>query len=241
MVAYDVFTADFYSWLDRAYVDLLAMGLSEGQEAGRLSRNISNYDVYNMSLSPDTRAPFNVFTSPEWHNMLANLVGIRVTGDINAGFHHHSVQSKSGRVHNDFNPGWFADAAYPNEVNVSRNDICEYSSGKAFGAHVRVHQTVRAIAVLYYFHNPTWTRGQGGETGLYSDFGQPVAEPSKAVPPISNSLLLFECCPTSFHTFLSNRTAPRNSMIMWLHRPVKDAARRWGEDSIVQWKNAPKN
>jgi hypothetical protein len=241
MVAYDVFTPDFYAWMDRTLGDLLALGLSETHDASRFSRNISNYDVYSMSLTPVTPAPFNVFTSKEWHDMLTNLLGIRTTGDINGGFHHHTPGSKSGQVHNDLNPGWFIDAANPNEINVSRSDLCVYSSGQLSDDRLRAHQTIRGIAILYYLHNPPWQPGEGGETGLYSHRRQSVLEPTKAIPPINNSLLLFECRPNSYHSFLSNQSVPRNSMIMWLHRPVEDVVRLWGEKSIAKWGNAPKN
>jgi hypothetical protein len=241
MVAYEVFTPDFYSWLDSAYGNLLALGLSETPAKGQFSRNISNYDVYSIGLSPDTPAPFNVFISRPWHDMLANLVGIGTTGDVNGGFHHHSAGSKSGQVHNDLNPGWFIDSSDPTQVNVAQNDLCVYTSGKTGVEGLQVHQAIRAIAVLFYLHNPPWTGAEGGETGLYSHQAQPVLNPDKTVPPINNSLLLFECRPNSYHSFLTNRTSPRNSIIMWLHRPVEDVLGRWGEKSIKQWKNGPKN
>jgi hypothetical protein len=47
--------------------------------------------------------------------------------------------------------------------------------------------------------------------------------------------LIFECTPVSYHRFCSNRRHPRNSVIMWLHRPWQDAVRRWGEEAIVRW------
>ena len=242
IVAHDVFTPDFYSCLDSAYGDLLARGLSESHDAARFSRNISNYDVYSMSLRPETPAPFNVFTSREWHDMVANVFGIRTTGDVNGGFHHHLPGSVTGQVHNDLNPGWFVDAADPDRVNVSKNELlCSYSTGRITNSDLRVHETIRAIAVLYYLHNPGWHPGDGGETGIYSYHGQPVLGPTKAIPPINNSLLLFECRPNSFHSFLSNRNGHRNSMIMWLHRPVEDVVRRWGQKSITYWVDGPKN
>jgi 2OG-Fe(II) oxygenase superfamily len=242
IVAYDVFTSDFYSWLDCAYADLLERGLSETQDTTRFGRNIANYDAYSMSLSHVSPAPFTIFTSREWHDMITRLVGIRTTGDVNGGFHHHVPKSKTGTVHNDLNPGWFVDPPDPFQVNVARNELCSYSTGKVTNDNLRVHQTVRAIAILYYLHNPPWYFGQGGETGLYSHRTQPVLEPTKTIPPINNSLLLFECRPTSFHTFLSNRSLARNSLVMWLHRPVEDVVQRWGEKSIVRWTNSgPKN
>lgn len=241
VVAYDVFTPEIYSWMANAHAELLARGLSETPTRDKLSRNIPNYDAYGFPLTSQTPAPFNVFASREWHDVLANLIGVRATGDINAGFHHHTLGSKNGLVHNDFNPGWFADASDQYGINFARNDICEYSTGRVPDSRIRTHQTVRAIAVLFYLNNPPWRPGDGGGTGLYAHRGQPVEEPSKVIPPINNSLFLFECRPNSFHTFLSNRNGPRNSLIMWLHRPLQDAESRWGSKAIVQWTNAPRS
>ena len=52
---------------------------------------------------------------------------------------------------------------------------------------------------------------------------------------MNNSLVLFECTPFSWHGYLGNRAKPRNSVVMWLHRPKADVVARWGEPSIVRW------
>jgi hypothetical protein len=241
VVAYDVFTPEFYGWLDHAYGDALARGIAPSHEPTRFSRSIKNYDACSTTFSDLTPEPFRVFTSRPWHDMIASVMRVRATGDINGGFHHHAQGSKSGQVHNDLNPGWFADADDPLGVNVSRNDLCDYSTGHTSVAGTRVHRTVRAVAVLFYLHNPAWQPGDGGETGLYNSTKQPVLEPTKAVPPINNSLLMFECRPNSYHSFLTNPAGPRNSVIMWLHRPFEEAVARWGDHAIVHWRDRPKN
>ncbi|WP_433757792.1 2OG-Fe(II) oxygenase family protein [Nocardia sp. CA-135398] len=92
---------------------------------------------------------------------------------------------------------------------------------------------MRAVAVLFYFGNPDWRPGDGGETGLFAHIGaNPV--PALTVPPLNNSLLLFECTPRSWHSFVGDNVAARNSVMMWLHRPKEDVLRRWGGDSIAQ-------
>jgi len=241
VIAYEVFTPAFYNWLDHAYGELLARGLSQQHDPTRFSRNIKNYDAYSTTFSDITPEAMAVFVSREWHDMLASIMGVRATGDVNGGFHHHVKGSKSGQVHNDLNPGWFVDNPNPFVVNLSCNDLCTYSTGKTNREDVRVHPTVRAVALLFYLHNPPWRFGDGGETGLYYYRDQRVNEPTVAVPPINNSLFMFECRPNSYHCFLSNRTGPRNSIIMWLHRPFEDAVARWGEKAIVYWSDRPKN
>jgi 2OG-Fe(II) oxygenase superfamily len=234
-VAHDVFTPQFYRELDAAFGELMARGLSEEHDSRRFSRNIRNYDAYSMLFDWEMPEPFQLFVSREWHGMLASLAGIPATGDVTGGFHHHLRGSRNGQIHNDLNPGWFVDSQCPGSLNLSRNDLCEYSSGEMHGQGYSVHETVRALAVLLYLHNSPWQQSDGGETGLYDDSSQPVDRPTKAVPPVNNTLFIFECTPNSYHSFIQNRNGPRNSMIMWLHRPKSDVIRRWGENAIVGW------
>jgi hypothetical protein len=237
-VARDLFAPRFYANLDAAFGEVFDRGLSEGQDATRFSRNIKNYDAYSMVFDYHMPEPFHIFISQEWHDMLAHLAGIPATRDITGGFHHHQRGSCSGQVHNDLNPGWFVDSSDPGGVNLSRNDLCDYNTGQVFDAGVQTHESIRALAVLVFLHNPPWQEQDGGETGLYGDSAQDVCSPTKAIPPINNSLCMFECRPNSYHSFIENRTGPRNSMIMWLHRPKTDALQRWGEDAIVGWSGA---
>jgi 2OG-Fe(II) oxygenase superfamily len=234
-IAHDVFAPHFYSELDAAFGEVLARGLSEGKESGRFSRNITNYDAYAVTFDNDMLPPFQVFISREWHDLLAQLAAIPATGEVSGGFHHHLPGSRSGEIHNDLNPGWFVDSVDMGQLNLSRSDVCDYNTGAAYQSGLQVHESIRALAVLFYLHNEPWREGDGGETGLYDSSRRSVLEPTKAVPPINNSLLAFECRPNSFHSFIGNRRTARNSMIMWLHRPKRDVMQRWGEKAIVGW------
>jgi hypothetical protein len=234
-VAYDVFTPEFYAEIDAAFGGMLGHGLSDGHDPARFSRNIRNYDAYSMNFDGNMPEPFQLFISNEWHDMLAQLARIRATRDVTGGFHHHRLGSRSGEIHNDLNPGWFLDAPDAGGVNLSRNELCDYSTGHVNGHGVQVHESVRAVAVLFYLHNPPWRDGDGGETGLYAHSSQAVDNPTKVMPPVNNSLFMFECRPDSYHSFIQNRNGHRNSIIMWLHRPKPDVIQRWGEDAIIGW------
>ena len=63
--------------------------------------------------------------------------------------------------------------------------------------------------------------------------------PAAAVPPVNNMLLAFECTPNSYHSFISNKVAERNSVIMWLHRSDEMAVNRWGENTLERWAESP--
>ncbi|MDT4982832.1 MAG: hypothetical protein QOF95_322, partial [Pseudonocardiales bacterium] len=94
---------------------------------------------------------------------------------------------------------------------------------------------IRAVSLLFYVGNPDWVPGDGGETGLFANIDTAARGPRAAVPPVNNSLVMFECTPFSWHAFVSNVSNPRNSVVMWLHRRKDEAVARWGEQSIVYW------
>jgi hypothetical protein len=235
IVARDVFAVDYYRSLERAFRALLARGLSESADARRFSRTMRNYDVYSLNLTSKIEGPLRIFRSRAWHDLLSSLTGVAVTGDVNGGFHHHAVGSKSGHLHNDFNPGWFVDRPASDGVNLARQDLCSYLHGTALAPSVVPRCVVRAVATLFYLANPGWKPGDGGETALYRSPVDGVSHPATAVAPLNNSILVFECTPYSYHAFLSNLRHERNSLIMWLHRPLEAVAERWGEKSIVRW------
>lgn len=215
------------------FARLVALGLSERPCVGRFARNIPGYDAYALAFPSRLRGPFEVFHSRAFHDLIANVMGVAATGDVNGGLHHHPPASASGRPHNDLNPGYFIDAPRPDGVNPSDDTRCSYTTGRALNG-LRVRETVRAIAIIYYLHNGQWAQGDGGETALYRHEGEEFV-PTAMVPPVDNSLLIFECTPTSFHSFVTNHHRPRNSAILWLHRPRAAAVQRWGGESIVRW------
>ena len=92
------------------------------------------------------------------------------------------------------------------------------------------------MAVLFYLANEPWRPGDGGETALFHGAGGGIDRPAAVVPPVNNSMLAFECTPFSFHTFLSNVRTPRNSVVMWLHRPKSEVEERWTSRPIVYWR-----
>ncbi len=233
--ARNVFRHDLYASMAGQFQSLLDRGLSETPASDRLARNIKGYDAFALSFPPMLDGPLALFLSKRWHDLLARLVGIKATGDVNGGFHHHKPGSVSGWPHNDLNPGWFVDSPRPDGVNVSNHALCDYYFGQTFKPELQARETVRAVALLFYLNNDQWRPGDGGETGLYLEADQTVGDPTVSMPPVDNSLLLFECTPHSYHAFLRNSRQPRNSLIMWLHRTKAEVEARWGQKQIVHW------
>jgi hypothetical protein len=202
---------------------------------GRFSRGIPGYDVTAFTVTAKTGGALSIFTSRPWHDMVAKLFAVEATGEVNVALHHHAVGSLSGSPHNDLNPGWFVDSADSEDILVhDPADRCDYCFG-ADDDTVPTVERMRAIAIIFYLANPT-TGVFGGQTGLYRTNFDSIDKPVAVVPPVNNSLVAFECTPSSFHGFISNRTAVRNTLVMWLHRDKNEVVRRWGEQNIVYWR-----
>jgi len=235
VTATEVFRADVYAALAGSFNELLARGLSEHPCDEQFSRNMGNYDAYAMNLHPRFRGPLELFVSRPWHDLLAGLFGIKATGDMVGGLHHHLPGSRSGFIHNDLNPGWFAGEPLAGTVIRSDPAVCNYHNGATTTPGVRAREEVRAAALIFYLSNGDWRQGDGGETALYARGKSQGDQPVLKVPPIDNSLVAFECTPRSWHTFVANVRCPRNSIVVWVHRSMREAVERWGVHSIVNW------
>jgi hypothetical protein len=199
---------------------------------------LAAHDIHGRTMTADYEGPLSLFISRPWHNMLAKLLAVPATGHMNCGLHQHNVGSASGFPHNDLNPGWFLD--YPSEsgIRLAEPATCDYTNGKLIRAsEYPVRETVRAAAAIFYLGNLPWVSGDGGATGLYWNASDSIENPAASVPPVNNSMLLFECTPFSYHGFIKNRRHPRNSIVLWLHRPKDDATRRWGGAAIVDYRD----
>jgi hypothetical protein len=227
-VATDVFVQSFYRELEQAFREVLAQGLNES-----FTRSSRGYDAYIHAYPPDIEAPLSFFISRGWHDLLAAMVNVEVTDDVSAALHHHEPRSKDGIVHNDLNPGWFISRPRSDGMNSATSSWCNYNHGDPHEPGATPVCRTRAIAMLYFLNNGRWRAGQGGECGLYAY--RDATEALVKVPPIDNSILVFECTPYSYHRFLSNRVGSRDSIILWLHRDRQHVLDKWGERTIIKW------
>jgi 2OG-Fe(II) oxygenase superfamily len=227
VVAYDVFKPDVYAKLASAFEEALAA--TNGRPY------LEAHGIHGCTIDRDIAEQFYPLVTREWHDLLSAILGIEATGHVAVGLHHHRIGSQNGFPHNDLNPGWFVGEPAEDEVTVDGSDI-EYTSGALLTPTRRpAIETVRAAAMLYYICNPPWRRGDGGATGLYRSGSDDIADPVISLPPLNNSMLLFECTPHSFHGFMSNRRSVRNSIVMWLHQTKAQVSMTWGEDAVVPY------
>lgn len=192
------------------------------------------YSASGVTLTKVRNGPLEVFLSRAWHDLIERVAGVPGTGDVEGSLHHHEAGSPRGWPHHDLTPAYFpAPAPAPGTVGLPAAGIDLKTGARSAGTPAR--ELVRAVAVLYYLANDEWKAGDGGETGLFADLAATTPVPAVTVPPLNNSMIVFECTPRSWHTFLGNNTAARNCVVMWLHRPKQEAVQRWGGDRIVHW------
>jgi hypothetical protein len=225
-VATSVFTPDVYR-------SLVADFRAKLHRSGYLAQ----HDLHGTTFEPGLTGPLSLFVSRPWHDLVAGLFGVRATGHVSGGTHHHDVGSKDGLPHNDLNPGWFIDYDSADGIVLPQHSLCSYTSGVTTSASSPPRRVIRAVAVLYYLDNPPWRPGDGGETALYLSVTDPVDAPAARIAPRNNTLLAFECTPYSYHGFLANRVSPRNSVVMWLHREPADVEARWGTGVIEEFQS----
>ncbi|WP_419149878.1 2OG-Fe(II) oxygenase [Methylobacterium oryzae] len=93
---------------------------------------------------------------------------------------------------------------------------------------------MRYLTMIFYLNNDGWVEEHGGVTGIYTTPAFGSLHPAVLVPPKNNSLLLFECTPHSWHTFMTT-SRRRNSITLWLHRSMESSRKQWPNHEPVYW------
>jgi hypothetical protein len=236
VIARNVLTERVYAELEKAFRELLdppdsdSAGLPPG-----CTRYRADHVQWGVDFGPVVPHPFGIFFSRAWHDMLATIFSVPATGHMSGGLHHHDPGSAPGRVHHDLNPGWFDGHPPPEEITLTSCAI-DYKTGEVRSDGVQPVETIRAVTMIFFLDNGGWRPAVGGGTGLYARSSDRIDCPAVAIPPIDNSLVAFECTPFSFHGFLGSPLLPRNSLILWLHRPKAEALARWGASPVVPWR-----
>eukprot|EP01063_Lacrimia_lanifica_P008691 TRINITY_DN15737_c0_g1_i1.p1 TRINITY_DN15737_c0_g1~~TRINITY_DN15737_c0_g1_i1.p1 ORF type:complete len:573 (+),score=217.31 TRINITY_DN15737_c0_g1_i1:86-1804(+) len=135
------------------------------------------------------------------------------------------------------------DALYSSEFREFVQDVCGVSTpltervdmaiqAYSEGGHLLCHDDVigtRAVSFIIYFTDPdeAWTTEMGGNLELFpTQGGLPAVLPSKEIPPVCNSMVLFKVEPgVTFHAVsetLQDRL-PRLSLQGWFHAAAPPA------------------
>lgn len=234
VVADNVFREDFYVALASQLAEILDRRIRNPAPSGQPLRQIPGYDAYGFGFDKGGRGALSLFHTAAWRDLLCGLFGINSTPYVFAGAHYHEIGSRDGFIHNDYNPVWFP-VARSQQIQIPDYVICDYKTGAGSLESADKIQVVRGVAMIFYILNDGWQPGDGGETGLYYSKQADARFPIARCSPVNNSLIAFECTPSSFHSFISNRRSPRISIIMWTHRSLEDAVAKYGRDRLEHW------
>jgi hypothetical protein len=229
--ARDVLLGDAYAELADHFQRIV-----DGREQARFRRTNPAYSALSVNFEDICSGPLDLFLTQAWHDLLASCFTVRATGDLEGGLHRHPPGSPPGRVHNDFNPGYFpVRSAGVGSVRPSARRLCDYKTGRG---SVPTTETIRVVAMLFFLANGPWGSGDAGELAVYASARQPVSGPDAVFAPVDNSLVAFACTPFSYHAFLGANKRYRNSVIMWLHAPMDEVATRYDIGHLVRWSSS---
>lgn len=195
----------------------------------RFAQTNVNYDArilgVDEALAPSFAPLFSMGLIEELHE----LFDFPFLPAVDGALHSSPVGSRTGWIHTDLCAAWFDESVPPTGPFLfPRRDRCDYFTGSPKDAAAAPKKYVRAAALLFYLCNDGWAPGDGGETALYGT-QEPSSRSAVAhVPPLSNSLLVFECSPHSYHRFITNPGRVRNSVILWIHAAPEVMESRWG-------------
>ncbi len=225
--AQSILDPESYGRVCSAFREILEITAGERKGVYRLKQSNPKYDANMLGMSDDLAPSFDPFFSWPWLQSLYRLVGLPEVPRIDGGLHSSAQGSRDGWIHSDLCSGWFDESPGWQGVFPNR-EKCDYFSGQTRSKDAKPVEYVRAATMIFYLCNEGWSQGDGGETGLYGSSRIGSHTPVDLLPPVDNSILLFECSPHSYHRFVTNPGRTRNSIILWLHTRTEQAEAMWG-------------
>jgi hypothetical protein len=226
--ANNVLDSASYQALSASFMNILDNTEGRGNGPVQMRKSNERYDARMLGITDRLAPQFQPFFGDEWLSSLARMVKLPVVPRYDGGLHSSPPGSRDGWIHTDLCSGWFDEGRPEQSILPSRSKV-DYFSGTPKTPDAKPVEYVRACTMIFYLCNDGWTQGDGGETGLYASSKLSAHAPHDLLPPINNSLLVFECSPHSFHRFVSNPGRTRNSIILWLHSTVDKAESMWGD------------
>jgi hypothetical protein len=215
VVARDVFRPLVY--------ERIAQGFRDYVELSTRLAYADEHDFVGGALDETAPEALRFLRSPEWCGVFSAMFGFEPVAHVSAGVHRHRPGGRNGFPHNDVKaeriPGMTGSASR------RADELAPAGEGLP---------CVRAAAVLFYLNNDEWRPGDGGGTGVYRHWSDPVDAPVAVAPPVNNSLLAFACTPFSYHSFLANRRQ-RDSCVLFLYRTLDSYLDVWGTEGVSQY------
>ncbi len=227
--ASNVFDSETYKQLSHQFTLILEMTAGKREGAYKMRPAQGSNDGLILGLTEKLATAFSPLFTEAWLRSLAELAGLKFLPRIEGALHSNPQGSRTGWIHTDCCSAWFDESnSKAEELMLPPRRRCNYFTGKAKAPDAKPTEYIRAATMIFYLCNDGWESGDGGETGIYSADHETEDTMVKLIPPINNSLFLFECSPHSYHRFITNPGRTRNSIILWLHASVEDAVARWG-------------
>lgn len=228
--ATDVFDMSIYKALCQQFSLILEDTKNDNASEYKMRRAKGNNDCLILGLNDELASVFYPLFTEEWLRSLADLLDLKFLPRIEGALHSNPINSQTGWIHTDCCSAWFDECdIIEDKLMFPPRKRCSYFTGKRMSPNAEPKEYIRAATMIFYLCNEGWQQGDGGETALYSTSEELEHTTVKRVPPLNNSLFLFECSPHSYHRFISNPGRVRNSIILWLHSSVEDAEARWGD------------
>ena len=217
---------EFYTVLCKYFNQVLLRGIvpsTEPLNPSKFQKFSYGYDASFWQPPPDIGYPINAFYEPIWVEFLSKLFNIPLTNHISLTLHHQVYDSKPFAAHNDYCLVGMSKCKGPSDkLQQYHFETPYFIKSVEEGQSLNLDIQMRSVVALFYINNLPWEEGKGGETALYEQYADYVAhKPFKKIPPISNSVLMFETTPETFHTYLPNFSKFRNTLIFWLHSDMK--------------------
>jgi hypothetical protein len=224
-----VFDEETYASLAAAFRPILEAS-QQGTGNYRMTRSRADYDARMLSVDEELAGRFAPLFAPDWIRFLYRFMGLPYLDRLSGGLHSSEIGARTGGIHTDFCAAWFDESIEQRGAFLFPDHRrCEYYTGQKVVEDAQPRQYARAAALIYYLCNDGWRPGMGGETSFYGAARASDRTSADLVPPLNNSLVLFECSPHSYHRFVSNTGMVRNSIVMWLHCTDELARSRWGD------------
>lgn len=226
------FKEDFYRQICNQFKTVLATGIVEAHEPwspNKFHKIPYGYDAAYWQPPPDVGLPIKQLFQSVWIDFFSSMFGVPLTKNISLTFHCQLKDSKPFAAHNDY--CYVGMPKLEDQDDRVRQFYFEnpyFITGSQEAREMDVSLQMRSVVGLFYLENPKYLAGNGGETGLYRSYEDYTQDnPVKKIPPLSNSMLIFETTPHSFHTYLPNKAKYRNTMLFWLHSDAQLKIKRF--------------
>jgi nucleoside-diphosphate-sugar epimerase len=227
-----LFDDDCYQQLERAFNEKLSQGVNEENVEGKFSRSnaaategdqVNRYGAYIDRLHIRETSPYGIFYSRAFFDRMQEFFDFPFSPHMIGSLHHHKLNSPTGWIHSDFHYCNFIWNPNSEQLNPWTAGCCVYQKG--YDTRPDILKCYRSVAIIFYVANQPWSPGDGGETCFFKT--NDWRDLCISVPPINNTAVAFEVSPHSYHTFVTNKVNPRNSVAFWFHSEPSYSLKRF--------------